>query len=429
MNFHRPISRRLAACSLAFALAACDDDGDRNGGRGAERVDLVIATSLPLSGGLEDLGPSARKATELALDEIRDAIDAGKRRDSVKLVSEDNRGERARTLATVERMVEEEGASCIVGPWSGADTIALARDVTIPRDVPLITPAATLEEISTLDDHDLVNRTVPPDSAQGPVLASAIEDDLGEAKRRTVDLVARADADGEAIAAAFELAWEDAGGEIGERVIYGPRSDPEAVAERTSGSDADALVVIEFPERFAKLAPALGRAGHDPATTWGTDFLASTELAKRVGDDSLIDGLRGTIPGAPGDDEESSAFASRYAEAEPEDVKRAPFDAQAFDAVVLCYLAALSAGSSDGAEIAAHLPEVSGPPGEDFTWEELPEAVEALGKGKRIDYEGASGPLDLDLEGDPAAGVYDIFEFVDGTPRIVDQVPYSPPRR
>jgi branched-chain amino acid transport system substrate-binding protein len=433
MNRRRLISRAAADClmavSLGLALAACGEDDGGGKDRGNERLDLVIGSSVPLSGELEDLGPPARKAAALALTEIRTAIDDADRRDSVKLVSENNRTDRARTLATVERMIDDDGASCVVGPWTGADTIAVARDVTIPRDVPLITPAATLEEISTLDDHDLVSRTVPPDSAQGAALAKAIEEDLGEAKGRTVDVLARADAGGEAIAAAFALAWEEAGGEIGERVIYGPGADPSATAERTSGSEADALVVIEFPEPFAELAPELERAGHDPATTWGTDFLASTELADRVGDDSSIEGLRGTIPGTPDDDEPSSAFAKRFAAAEPEDVKRAPFDAQTFDAVVLCYLAAVSAGSTDGAEIAARLAEVSGPPGKDFTWEQLPEAIEALGKGERIDYRGASGPIDLDLEGDPAAGVYDVYGFADGTPRIVDEVPYSPARR
>ena len=54
---------------------------------------------------------------------------------------------------------------------------------------------------------------------------------------------------------------------------------------------------------------------------------------------------------------------------------------------------------------------VSGPPGDQYTWEELPDAIEALQNGDDIDYQGAAGPLDLDDNGDATAGVYDLYEF------------------
>ena len=68
-----------------------------------------------------------------------------------------------------------------------------------------------------------------------------------------------------------------------------------------------------------------------------------------------------------------------------------PFDAQTFDAVILCYLAAVAAGSTDGTDMAAEVRDISGPPGEMFTFEQLPDAIEALQSGDDIDYEGAAG--------------------------------------
>ncbi len=61
---------------------------------------------------------------------------------------------------------------------------------------------------------------------------------------------------------------------------------------------------------------------------------------------SAANGLRGTAPGAPDDAEASVAFDEAYKAAEPTDVDRLTFDAQNFDAVILCYLAAVAAGSS-----------------------------------------------------------------------------------
>ena len=56
------------------------------------------------------------------------------------------------------------------------------------------------------------------------------------------------------------------------------------------------------------------------------------------------------------------------------------------------------------------------------TWEELPDAIEALQNGDDIDYLGASGQVDMDENGDATAGVYDIYEFKDGAPAPIDEV-------
>ena len=100
--------------------------------------------------------------------------------------------------------------------------------------------------------------------------------------------------------------------------------------------------------------------------------------------------MRGTAPGSPDSGAASEAFDKAYT-AEPTDLDRQTFDAQNFDATILCYLAAVAAGSTDGKEMAAELQDVSGPGGDKYTFEQLPEAIEALQNGDDIDYEGASG--------------------------------------
>ena len=116
------------------------------------------------------------------------------------------------------------------------------------------------------------------------------------------------------------------------------------------------------------------------------------------------------------------AFDEAYKAAEPKDVDRLTFDAQNFDAVVLCYLAAVAAGSTEGADMAEPIQTVSAPEGDPYTWEELPEAIEALQNGDDIDYQGASGAIDMDDAGDATAGVYDIYEFKGTAPEPVDEV-------
>jgi branched-chain amino acid transport system substrate-binding protein len=180
-------------------------------------------------------------------------------------------------------------------------------------------------------------------------------------------------------------------------------------------------VIFDFPASFTRLAPALAETpGYDSAQTWSADLLASTELPKQV-PGAAIDGLRGTLQAAPDGDPASAAFRELFAKGgsgEPP----GPFSAQTFDAVVLCYLAAVAAGSADGAEIGPFIPSASAPRGDKLTWEELPKAIRALEAGKEVDYQGASGPLDIDVHGDPTAVTYDIYEFSGDQVLLVDQV-------
>ena len=124
----------------------------------------------------------------------------------------------------------------------------------------------------------------------------------------------------------------------------------------------------------------------------------------------------------PDDDPSSQAFDDLYTSSEPTDVDRQTFDAQNFDAVVLCYLAAVAAGSTDGQDMADKVRDISAPPGKAYTWEQLPEAIAALQNGEDIDYQGASGPIDMDENGDATAGVYDIYEYKGGAPETVDEI-------
>jgi len=97
---------------------------------------------------------------------------------------------------------------------------------------------------------------------------------------------------------------------------------------------------------------------------------------------------------------------------------RQTFDVQMFDAAVLCGLAAVAAGSSNPPDIAAKVREVSGPPGTQYPFDQLADALTALKNGEDIDYAGASGPIDLAENGDPGVGDYIIWQYKGG--KLVD---------
>jgi ABC-type branched-subunit amino acid transport system substrate-binding protein len=410
----------VSVAGVSLVLVSCG-----GGGGGETSLDLTIGDSVPLSGDLADFGPPGEKAADVAIEEINGAIDEAGVDHTVEIVHEDNCGgaDQQCAVQAARKMVQSDDASCIAGAWASADTIPTSESVAIPEGVLLISPASTSDEITGLEDDGLVNRTAPPDSFQGPTLSEfLVEKALKGAKGKTVNIGARNDAYGTGLADTFSAAWEEAGGTIGERVDYDiklPNYDTEA--EQLVSGNPDGLVIVDFPETYNKVGPALVRAGFDPAKTFVTDGLISSDLAEGAGSDA-VNGLRGTAPGVPDGDPSEEAFDELYTAAAPKDVERQTFDAQNFDAVMLCYLAAVAAGSTDGADMAAEVQDISAPGGTKYTFEQLPEAIEALQNGDDIDYQGASGPIDMNDDGDATAGVYDVYEFKNDAPEPIDEV-------
>lgn len=420
-----------SVAALSLGAAACgDDDSDSGGdsGGGEASFDLVIGDSVPLSGDLADFGPPGQKAADLAIAEIQAAIEETGVDQTVEIVHEDNGGgaDPQAAVQAARKLVSSDGATCLAGAWASSDTIPTAESVAIPEEIPIISPSSTSDEITALDDDGMVFRTSPADINQGPTLADAVAEDLGGAEGMTVNIAGRNDAYGKGLATVFRDAWEGQGGTIGEEVLYDPKLPSyDTEAEQITGNDPDAIVIFDFPETYAKVGPALVRTGNfDTTTAWVTDGLKSSDLAEGAGADA-VDGMRGTAPGSPDEGEASTAFDELFTSSEPANIDRQTFDSQNFDAVMLCYLAAVAAGSSEGADIAAAIPDVASPGGDKYAWNELPEAIEALQNGDDIDYEGASGAIDFDEAGDPTAGVYDIFEYQDGVDTVVDEVPVA----
>ena len=79
--------------------------------------------------------------------------------------------------------------------------------------------------------------------------------------------------------------------------------------------------------------------------------------------------------------------------------------------MILCYLAAVAAGSTKGEDMKDELRAITAPPGRKYTWLELDQAIRALEAGQDINYEGVSGPIDLNAKGVATAGVYDTWQI------------------
>ena len=414
-----------ATIALGGGLVACGEDEEEDGGGGAAQTapetsfDLVIGDLVPLTGDLSVFGPPGRKAADLAVDEIDTAVaDVG----SDIQVSIEHADTETASQAAVQaaRRLISNGASCLTGAWASSNTIPVGTSVAARQRVPQISPASTSAEISTLDDNGFVFRTAPSDNLQGVALADTVEEELGGTDF-TVSLAARNDAYGEGFIDRFKEAWEERGGSTTGPVLYDPQqpSYNSEAGEIVSGQP-EAYVIIDFPDTYARMGAALARTGQFDATALFTaDGLAADEVPEGVPDEAIV-GAKGTRPGSPEAGEVVEQFDQLFEQAGGP--ARGTFDAQNFDAVMLCFLAATAAGSSDGGDIQEALPDVSAPPGDKYTYLQLADAVRAMQEGQDIDFDGVTGPIDFDENGDPTTATYEVWTYAeDGQLEVMRQ--------
>ena len=409
----------VAVVVAALVMRGDDDVAD------VEAFDLRVGIVTSFTGDLSAFGEPLDQAARIAADLINESLERVGLSDVSLTVaaSEDDQTQATAGVEAATKLVQSDRVSVIVGSLASAVTIPIAESVAIPNRVVMISPASTSPAITDLADDGFVWRTPPSDALQGQVLAEAMANEFGA--DATINTGTRNDAYGTALIGVFEEAWRENGGTIGRSVRWNPEAPTfDSEAQQLAGGSPDGWLIIDFPETWARVGPALVRAGGwDPFATFTADGLRSSTLPAEVGDQAT-EGMRGTAPtseGAPA----GEAFDRVFTERAPAGVERQTFDAQAFDAVIVSFLAALRAGSSDPEAIRDNLQAVTGPPGAKVTFEQLDDAIRMLTRGEEIDYEGASGPIDFDANGDPGAALYEIWRFQDGELVTEDTVTFG----
>ena len=372
---------------------------------------LKIGDVLPFTGDLAAYGANLDRAVRIAVGLQNAALKkAGlSKKISVKLVgSEDGQTQAAASVEAATKLIKVNHANVIIGEMASGATIPMAQSVTIPNKVVQISPTSSAPQISDIPDNGYLWRTYPSDTLQGKVLAQAAVDAFGNGAK--LNIGARNDAFGTALKQLFVTEYERLGGKIGVNISWNPTQatfDTEA-GQLVSGSPAG-WVIIDFPDTFAKFAPALVRSGKwDPSKTFMTEALKNATVLDAIG--APVIGLRGTAASAAGGPAGASFAAywkSHVTGAKP----YTGFEGTALDAANVAFLAALQACSASPAKIKANLISVSGPPGTKVTYLQLGKAIKLLRAGKEIDYEGAFSPVDFDAKGDIGSAVFEIWKY------------------
>lgn len=392
--------------SIGMLLTACGED---------EPVE--IGSLMEFTGELSEFGTLMDQGVMLAATQVNEAggVLGGRQ---LEVVSEDAGTTDITAVDAARKLVDVDGVSAIVGPLRSSHTQAVARAVTIDGEVPLMSPSATSPTITVLEDNNFVFRTAPSDAFQGVVLAKLAYNDLGY---RSAGALYINDAYGQGLADQFEASFTALGGQV-VTVPHEPEQPSYAseVAQATA-NDPDVLVAISFPvSAGVYIREAIESGAAD--TFLFVDGSKSNDLIAAVGAEHL-EGMYGTAPEALENDDRAR-FDSDYMAAYDNDLSL-PFIRESYDAAVIFALAAEAAGSSDATAIRDSIRAVSAPPGEEIGpgVDEIKRGLELLRDGQQINYQGASGPVDVDENGD-VTGAMGIWKIVNGelvTERIVTE--------
>ena len=389
----------LVAAGMSVALTAAEPTTARAEHSAALRIGLL----LDLSSGSAEVYRDRQRAFELAIEHVNES--GGVFGLTVTVAVADATADSEKAVAAARRLVEVEGVHAIVGPNASASALPVAERVIGPAAIPTVSFSATSPALTAVADNDYLFRAALSDVSQGPVLARL-------ARERGFDNVGLLHVDdpwGRGLAAAFEAAWD---GPL-KAVPVGPAETGFLTALRESASGgAQALVVIAFETAALTMVRQAIDNGLYNDFVFG-DGAKRPSLVRSLGGARLGD-MYGTGPASAPESAASAAWEAAWV-AQYGALPVLAYVKEAYDATVALALAAQAAGRLDGAAIRDRLRAVGSSPGTVVNAGPggVADALRILAGGGEVDYEGASGSMDWDANGDLRRGHIGIWRFTE----------------
>ena len=393
---------RARAIGAMLVVAFMVSTGPATNVAGAnEAATLKIGLLMDFASGSTEVLRARQRAFELAIKHVNEG--GGVFGLPVATVVGDTTADPERAVAEARRLVEAEGVHAIVGPNASAHALPIAERVIGPAGIPTVSFSATSPELTGAADHDYLFRTALSDVSQGPVLARV-------ARERGFDNVGLLYVDdpwGRGLADAFEAAWD---GRVKAIPVDTDQTAFLTELRESASRDAQALVVIvSGVTALAMVREAIDNGLYDDFVF--SDGTKQANLVRSLGGDRL-GGMYGTGPASPPESAASVAWETAYI-AEHGALPVLAYVKETYDAKIALALAAQASGRLDGAAIRDRLRQVGSSPGSVVIAGPVgvADALRILADGGEIDYEGASGSMDWDTNGDLQRGHIGIWRF------------------
>jgi ABC-type branched-subunit amino acid transport system substrate-binding protein len=402
------VALRLALALLsASATTACGPSRTLDPSVTAPvRVGLIV----PLMGESGASGGSWRDAVRLAVREVNSAGGALPGR-NVQLFVEDSRSTAPGAVAAYQALETQEVVA-IVGEASSTPTIAVLMEIQdSTRPVLLGSPSATSTLLTQMNmgppGDRWFFRAIPSDAFQAPALADAMYAD----GCRNIAILHVNDDYGTPFESALRtqfLTQPLAMVRLSQPFMDG-RADYTTEVMAVAAAAPDCIALIAFPQSGGTIVRNWSTMPMPPVVRWyGTDGIRERGFVDEAGDPMRVDGFRGTAPltefATPAYNRFRDNFEAMFG------TTPAAFGSHHYDAAALILLAIAAAGTDDPVAIRDALRSLNTSTGVTVQAGNLGEGIRALRAGQQINYDGASGPVDVDQYGD-VTGAFELWEF------------------
>lgn len=356
---------------------------------------LRIGTLFPTSGNFNFIGSAQVAGAALAVKELNDAGGFGGV--PIELIQKDSADASTGTVEAAMTELINAGVDVVIGP-SSAVLIERILPLVTGSGIPVISPAATLPNVTGMQDRGLVFRTVPSYEVQGYALAEEL------AGTKVTLVVQDGEPMGALLADTLMMGLDGNGGDLTVIPFDAATTDWAAVAAQVTEAAPDSVVLAtpgSSAEQNKALIPAIVSAGFGGSKLWLTTQNAA-DYSQAIGA-GVLNGANAVIEGYVGGDDWNNRLKTVTS-----DLAAFRYGAEAYDAVMLAALAAMTAEDDGAATIAAGLQAASRG---GIKCVSLAECTSVLTTARDLDYDGVSGPLTLDDAGDVAPAYYGIYTY------------------
>ena len=387
--------------SCCIFIRMCGEEEDK--GNATMQGDVKVGVLQSLTGDLGAYGGPMTDAMKLAAKQIN--ANGGLLGKQLILLAEDDQTNNVAAVDAVNKLVKVDRVSAIVGATGSGPSMSII-DITTKSGVLQISSSNTGTEFTTYNDNDLYFRTASSDALQGAAMAKLAKE-LGY---KTASTIVINNPYGVGFEDVFVKAFEADGGQVLEKVKYDPSQTVfDSEVQKIADSKPEFVMMVSYPETGSLILKTAYEKGALKTTPWLlSEGLKAENLADLVGKDSsdryIAAGLQGLTPDPSAGGEAYDAFKKLYTA----EYGKEPgiYCSNSYDAVAVVALAIEQAKNATGRAIADNIRSVANPPGVEVS--DLGEALKLVREGKDINYQGASGEITFDDNGD-VSGTYSVL--------------------